>query len=122
MSGYGRLGHNKLKGKRDEEADDTKGKANATDDDETLLDFEFLHAAFPQRIDAGRSWHKRGQGKLVQAKGQVSTPTSDLGGDFSHISYAHSWFPFDYIFMQSRFLAHLLKSIKLKINREKRQS
>lgn len=86
ISGYGRLGHNKLKGKRDEEADDTKGKANATDDDETLLDFEFLHAAFPQRIDAGRSWHKRGQGKLVQAKGQVSTPTSDLGGDFSHIS------------------------------------
>ncbi|KAG2344642.1 hypothetical protein BDR05DRAFT_882173 [Suillus weaverae] len=61
-------------------------KAKATDDDESLLDFEFLHAAFPQRIDAGRSWQKRGQGKLVQAKGQVSASANDLGGDFSRIS------------------------------------
>ncbi|KAG2151079.1 uncharacterized protein EDB93DRAFT_1083633 [Suillus bovinus] len=85
ISGYGRLGY-KLKGKRDEEANDTKGKANATDDDESLLDFEFLHAAFPQRIHAGRSWQKRGQGKLVQEKGQVSTAANDLNGDFSRIS------------------------------------
>ncbi|KAG1807102.1 uncharacterized protein BJ212DRAFT_765242 [Suillus subaureus] len=86
ISGYGRLGYNKLKGKRDGEINDTKSKANATDDDEGLLDFEFLHAAFPQRIDAGRSWQKRGQGKLVQAKGQVSASANDLGGDFSRIS------------------------------------
>lgn len=85
ISGYGRLGNNKLKGKCDTEANDTKGKANATDD-ESLLDFEFIHAAFPQRIDAGRSWRKKGQGKSIQAKGQVSTSANDLGEDFSHIS------------------------------------
>ncbi|KAG2363625.1 hypothetical protein BDR07DRAFT_1450633 [Suillus spraguei] len=79
ISGYGRLGNNKFKGKRDEEANDTRGKANVTDDDESLLDFEFLHAAFPQRIDAGRSWRKKGQGKSIQAKGQVSTSANDLG-------------------------------------------
>ncbi|KAG1852134.1 hypothetical protein DFJ58DRAFT_661386 [Suillus subalutaceus] len=83
ISGYGRLGYNKLKGKRDGEANDTKGNANATDDDESLLDFEFLHAAFPQRIDAGRSWQKRGQVKLVQAKGQASASANDLGEDFT---------------------------------------
>ncbi|KAG2031986.1 hypothetical protein BDR03DRAFT_874841 [Suillus americanus] len=86
ISGYGRLGYNKFKGKCDGEANDTKGKANVTDDDENLLDFEFLHAAFPQRIHAGRSWQKRGQGKLVQANGQVSASANDLGEDFSRIS------------------------------------
>lgn len=85
ISGYGRLGY-KLRGKHDEEANDTKGKANAIDDDESLLDFEFLHAAFPQRIHAGRSWQKRGQGNLVQTKAQVTASTDDLGGDSSHIS------------------------------------
>ncbi|KAG2117714.1 hypothetical protein DEU56DRAFT_839003 [Suillus clintonianus] len=85
ISGYGRSGHYKVK--RDEEAHTiTKGKAKATDDDESLLDYEFLHAAFPQRIDAGRSWQKRGQGKLAQAKGEVSASTNDLAGDFSRIS------------------------------------
>lgn len=86
ISGYGRLGYNKGKGKRGEEANDPKGKVNATDDDESLLDFEFLHAAFPQRIDAGRSWQSRGKGKLVEAKGQASASANDLGGDFSRIS------------------------------------
>lgn len=86
ISGYGRLGYNKRKGKRGEEANDTKGKAKATNDDESLLDFEFLHAAFPERIDAGRSWQSRGQGKLVEAKGQASASANDLGGDFSRIS------------------------------------
>ncbi|KAG1724597.1 hypothetical protein EDB19DRAFT_1644456 [Suillus lakei] len=80
ISGYGRLGYNKRK--RGEEANATKGKAKATDDDETLLDFEFLHAAFPQRIDAGRSWLKKGQAKLVQAKGQASTSANDPAEDF----------------------------------------
>ncbi|KAG1742603.1 hypothetical protein EDD22DRAFT_786565 [Suillus occidentalis] len=83
ISGYGRLGYNKGKGKRGEEANNPKGKANATNDDESLLDFEFLHAAFPQRIDAGRSWQSRGKGKLVEAKGQTSASANDLGGDFT---------------------------------------
>ncbi|KAG0706233.1 hypothetical protein DFH29DRAFT_798644 [Suillus ampliporus] len=84
ISGYGRSGYNK--GKRDKEANTTKGKAKATDDDESLLDFEFLHAAFPERIDAGRSWQKRGHGKQVQTGGQVNPSANNLTGDFSRIS------------------------------------
>lgn len=110
ISGYGRSGY-KLRGKHDEEANDTKGKANAIDDDESLLDFEFLHAAFPQRIHAGRSWQKRGQVNLVQTKAQVTASTDDLGGDFSHISYACCQFHSDHIFIPSHFLAPSLKII-----------
>ncbi|KAF8841652.1 hypothetical protein BDN67DRAFT_900977 [Paxillus ammoniavirescens] len=61
ISGYGRA--NRGKGRTIENVNDT-GKAKATDtndedDDESgALDFEFLHAAFAERIDAGRSWHK----------------------------------------------------------------
>ncbi|KIJ18088.1 hypothetical protein PAXINDRAFT_71726 [Paxillus involutus ATCC 200175] len=63
ISGYGRA--NKGKGRTAENVND-KGKAKATDrdmndegDDESgALDFEFLHAAFAERIDAGRSWQR----------------------------------------------------------------
>ncbi|KAG1732642.1 uncharacterized protein EDB91DRAFT_1057918 [Suillus paluster] len=81
ISGYGRSGYNKAK--HDEEANTTKGKAKATDDDESVLDFEFLHAAFPERIDAGRSWQKGKQGKQAQATGEVSASANDPAGDFN---------------------------------------
>jgi DNA polymerase lambda len=84
ISGYGRSGYNK--NKRGEGANTTtKGKAKATEDDddhESYLDFEFLHAAFPERIDAGRSWLKKGKGKQAPAESQVVTSA----GDFSRIS------------------------------------
>ncbi|KAJ8584729.1 hypothetical protein M405DRAFT_746520 [Rhizopogon salebrosus TDB-379] len=82
ISGYGRSGYNK--NKRGEGANTTtKGKAKATEDDddhESYLDFEFLHAAFPERIDAGRSWLKKGKGKQAPAESQVVTSA----GDFIH--------------------------------------
>ncbi|OJA20779.1 hypothetical protein AZE42_07015, partial [Rhizopogon vesiculosus] len=86
ISGYGRSGYNKKK--RAEELNDTKGKAKAGDDDndESYLDFEFLHAAFSTRIDAGRSWLKKGKGKQVPAADQAGTSANELSGDFSRIS------------------------------------
>lgn len=86
ISGYGRSGHNK--NKRDEKG---KGKATEDDnDDESYLDFEFLHAAFPERIDAGRSWLKKGKGKQVPPVG--TSTNEDHAGDFSRISCVHSQF------------------------------
>lgn len=87
ISGYGRSGYKK--NMRAKEANTTKGKMKAADDDdddESCLDFEFLHAAFPERIDAGRSWLKKGKGKQVPAVGQASASANELAGDFSRIS------------------------------------
>ncbi|OAX37687.1 hypothetical protein K503DRAFT_692911, partial [Rhizopogon vinicolor AM-OR11-026] len=83
ISGYGRSGYNKKK--RAEELNDTKGKAKAgdDDDDESYLDFEFLHAAFSTRIDAGRSWLKKGKGKQVPAADQSGASANELSGDFN---------------------------------------
>jgi len=116
ISGYGRSGHKK----HGEAVIPTKGKGKAVDgdnDDASDLDFEFLHAAFPERIDAGRSWLKKGKAKLIPPEGQISTSANEHDGDSSRISYVHSRF-----FSSAGplginiFLARLL-NIQLKINK-----
>jgi DNA polymerase lambda len=99
ISGYGRA--NKGKGRTAENVND-KGKAKATDrdmndegDDESgALDFEFLHAAFAERIDAGRSWQRipapqENQDEILDysIKATSANLAYDGNDDVSRISY-----------------------------------
>lgn len=88
ISRYGRASqqNSKLLPDRGEgEAESDRGSENDP------FDFEFMHAAFPQRIDAGRSWKNIRRGK----QGGQATDDVALGadsahhdsGDISHISY-----------------------------------
>ncbi|KAI6148010.1 hypothetical protein BKA82DRAFT_4147199 [Pisolithus tinctorius] len=91
LSGYGRAtnGNGKL-------ITDKKGKGKAwdvddRDEEEQLLDFEFMHAAFPQRIDAGRQWNKHASRKAEQGQQPGShilnaSPSIDVNDDVSRIS------------------------------------
>ncbi|KAI5983896.1 hypothetical protein EDD15DRAFT_2178117 [Pisolithus albus] len=83
LSGYGRATNSNGKGKE---------KAQDVDDcqEEQLLDFEFMHAAFPERIDAGRQWNKRKdkQGKRQASRFPNASPSADVNDEFSRISEA----------------------------------
>ncbi|KAI6046636.1 hypothetical protein EDC04DRAFT_1485895 [Pisolithus marmoratus] len=90
LSGYGRATGN---GKSNMNKKG-KGKAKDVDDrdeDKQLLDFEFMHAAFPERIDAGRQWNKHAgrrdkQGKRLGSRFPNASPSIDANDDFSRIS------------------------------------
>ncbi|KAI9459348.1 hypothetical protein HD554DRAFT_2206999 [Boletus coccyginus] len=92
ISGYGRASKQKSKllsggaDKRKSEAEDDSG------DENDPFDFEFMHAAFPERIDAGCRW------KSIRRSKQGGKPAHDpalqpdsahdhSSGDISHISY-----------------------------------
>ena len=91
VSGYGRTSKQKPKlllGKSD------KGKGVAEGDrgdDSDSFDFEFMHAAFSERIDAGGRWKKIRRGKQGgdAAHDLALGPDAphDQSGDISHISY-----------------------------------
>ncbi|KIK98285.1 hypothetical protein PAXRUDRAFT_824032 [Paxillus rubicundulus Ve08.2h10] len=97
ISGYGRA--NKGRGRTTEDAND-KGKAKASDkdderdDESAALDFEFLHAAFAERIDAGRSWQRtsapqENQDEILDYSIQATSANLAYDGkdDVSRISY-----------------------------------
>ncbi|KAG8215109.1 hypothetical protein J3R82DRAFT_8560 [Butyriboletus roseoflavus] len=55
--------------------------------DENILDFEFMHAAFSERIDAGRSWKNVRRGKqAVRDIALRADSADDRSGDISQIS------------------------------------
>ncbi|KAI6117985.1 hypothetical protein F5141DRAFT_1000177 [Pisolithus sp. B1] len=90
LSGYGRATNGNGKPNKDKKG---KGKAQDVDgcEEEQFLDFEFMHAAFPERIDAGREWNKRTGRKDKQRKRQGSRfpdvgPSNDINDEFSRIS------------------------------------
>ena len=93
VSGYGRATKRKLKLSLDGDdrngSEEDRGDGNESDP----LDFEFMHAAFSERIDAGRKWKKipRGKQALKTACGPAlgADDTNDDNGDISHISYVY---------------------------------
>ncbi|KIJ61681.1 hypothetical protein HYDPIDRAFT_42398 [Hydnomerulius pinastri MD-312] len=96
ISGFGRA--TKGKGRTNEDTKD-KGEANAAnrndEQDNEALNLDFLYAAFPERINAGRSWQQSSnrQGKCKEAlecdhtSGMASIKSSHHdSGDLSRIS------------------------------------
>lgn len=90
VSGYGRANKRKSKllsgraDKRKSDAEDDSG------DENDLFDFEFMHAAFPERIDAGCSWksiRRSKQGGKPDPALQPDSAHDHSSGDISHISY-----------------------------------
>ncbi|KAI6113449.1 hypothetical protein EDD16DRAFT_1484052 [Pisolithus croceorrhizus] len=77
LSGYGRA---------------TNGNRKTNDyEEEQFLGFEFMHAAFPERIDAGREWNKRTGRKDKQRQRQGARfpdvgPSNDINDELSRIS------------------------------------
>jgi hypothetical protein len=89
VSGYGRTSKQKPELSLDR-SDKGKGVAEGDHgDDDDAFDFEFMHAAFSERIDAGCRWKniRRGKqgGKAAHDRGRDSA--HDHSGDISHISY-----------------------------------
>lgn len=99
VSGYGRSNKRKSKlllekgdkGKR--KAEDDRGDE---DDDDDTFDFEFMHAAFPERMDAGWSWKNIRKGKQTGRMARDrdlalgADNALDDSGDISHISCVSS--------------------------------
>lgn len=101
VSGYGRA--RKRKFSEDSESADEKDS----------LDFEFMHAAFSERIDAGCSWKNTRQGKqcgeAAHDPALRADSTDDHSGDMSHISYvlaceeaSHAYFDYSTFSQENR--------------------
>lgn len=94
VSGFGRASKQKSK-LSSGGVDKRKGEAEVDSGDENdPFDFEFVHAAFPERIDAGCSWKnirrsKQG-GKAAHDPALESDGAHDHSGDISNISYVPS--------------------------------
>lgn len=82
VSGYGRARKRQSK---------SPAEDSDSGDENTLLDFEFMHAAFVKRIDAGRdcknSRRRKQGGEVVHDQALTADSADDRSGDISHISY-----------------------------------
>lgn len=91
LSGYGRATNGNGKLITDKKGNGKARDVDDRDEEEQLLDFEFMHAAFPQRIDAGRQWNKHAGRKAKQGQQPGSripnaSPSIDVNDDVSRIS------------------------------------
>ncbi|KAG6374231.1 hypothetical protein JVT61DRAFT_4890 [Boletus reticuloceps] len=91
VSGYGRASKrkSKLPADKDAKGEENEGEGDHGDEND-LFDFEFMHAAFPERIDAGPSWKNnrwvKQAGKAARGAAAGAESAQDDSGDISHIS------------------------------------
>ncbi|KAH0833829.1 hypothetical protein J3R83DRAFT_10993 [Lanmaoa asiatica] len=82
VSGYGRARKRKSKL--------VSGDDDGGNEDDDSLDFEFMHAAFSERLDAGCNWksfHRpRQDGEVAHDLASRADSANDHSGDISHIS------------------------------------
>lgn len=89
VSGYKRASKRKISSDKGDRGE-SEAEGDCGDEDD-LFDFEFMHAAFSERMDAGCSWKnirrgKRG-GKAPDNPTLGAESAHDDSGDISHISY-----------------------------------